>query len=103
MIKGTVSARAVTLQDLTAELKVLDKKKISLGVVILDKKEQAQRTLEDDIEKKHKKQLEEHKNRSIPNIEYQEQRKFNEEEVKEENQKEEKEKSIDDGANDLII
>lgn len=102
MIKGAVSARAVALQDLLSDLKVLDKKTISLGVLNLEIDEQSKRTLEEEIEQKHKAQIKEfaEKGVQIPN---------NDGTVvkdKKENEKEEQEsedKSIDDGADDLII
>lgn len=102
MIKGAVSARAVALQDLLSDLKVLDKKTISLGVLNLEIDEQSKRTLEEEIEQKHKAQIKEfaEKGVQIPN---------NDGTVvkdKRENEKEEqesKDKSIDDGADDLII
>lgn len=102
MIKGAVSARAVALQDLLSDLKVLDKKTISLGALNLEIDEQSKRTLEEEIEQKHKTQIEEfaEKGVQIPN---------NDGTVvkdKKENEKEEQkseDKSIDDGADDLII
>lgn len=102
MIKGAVSARAVALQDLLSDLKVLDKKTISLGALNLEIDEQTKRTLEEEIEQKHKTQIEEfaEKGVQIPN---------NDGTVvkdKKENEKEEQkseDKSIDDGADDLII
>lgn len=68
MIKGAVSARAVALQDLLSDLKVLDKKTISLGVLNLEIDEQTKRTLEE-IEQKHKAQIKEfaEKGVQIPN------------------------------------
>ncbi len=59
MIKGAVSARAVALQDLLSDLNVLDKKTISLGVLNLEIDEQTKRTLEEEIEQKHKAQIKE--------------------------------------------
>ena len=102
MIKGAVSARAVALQDLLSDLKVLDKKTISLGVLNLEIDEQTKRTLEEEIEQKHKAQIKEfaEKGVQIPN---------NDGTVvkdKKENEKEKQkseDKSIDDGADDLII
>lgn len=102
MIKGAVSARAVALQDLLSDLKVLDKKTISLGALNLEIDEQSKRTLEEEIEQKHKAQIKEfaEKGVQIPN---------NDGTVvkdKKENEKEEQkseDKSIDDGADDLII
>lgn len=100
MIKGAVSARAVALQDLLSDLKVLDKKTISLGVLNLEIDEQTKRTLEEEIEQKHKAQIKEfaEKGVQIPN---------NDGTVvkdkKEEQEQEPEDKSIDDGADDLII
>lgn len=98
MIKGAVSARAVALQDLLSDLKVLDKKTISLGVLNLEIDEQTKRTLEEEIEQKHKTQIEEfaEKGVQIPNNDGTV--------VKDEKEEQEPEdKSIDDGADDLII
>ena len=69
MIKGAVSARAVALQDLLSDLKVLDKKTISLGALNLEIDEQSKRTLEEEIEQKHKAQIKEfaEKGVQIPN------------------------------------
>ena len=102
MIKGAVSARAVALQDLLSDLKVLDKKTISLGALNLEIDEQSKRTLEEEIEQKHKAQIKEfaEKGVQIPN---------NDGTVvkdKKENEKEKQkseDKSIDNGADDLII
>ena len=100
MIEGAVSARAVALQDLLSDLKVLDKKTISLGVLNLEIDEQTKRTLEEEIEQKHKAQIKEfaEKGVQIPN---------NDGTVvkdeKEEQEQEPEDKSIDDGADDLII
>lgn len=98
MIKGAVSARAVALQDLLSDLKVLDKKTISLGVLNLEIDEQTKRTLEEEIEQKHKAQIKEfaEKGVQIPNNDGTV--------VKDKKEEQEPEdKSIDDGADDLII
>lgn len=98
MIKGAVSARAVALQDLLSDLKVLDKKTISLGVLNLEIDEQSKRTLEEEIEQKHKAQIKEfaEKGVQIPNNDGTV--------VKDKKEEQESEdKSIDDGADDLII
>ena len=98
MIKGAVSARAVALQDLLSDLKVLDKKTISLGVLNLEIDEQTKRTLEEEIEQKHKAQIKEfaEKGVQIPNNDGTI--------VKDKKEEQEPEdKSIDDGADDLII
>ena len=58
MIKGKLSARAVALQDLVSDMKVLDKKEISLGLMHLEINEQTKRTLEEEIEQKHKAEIE---------------------------------------------
>ena len=103
MIKGKLSARAVALQDLVSDMKVLDKKEISLGLMHLEINEQTKRTLEEEIEQKHKAEIEK-ANKSGATITYQEIVDESEKENKEEEEKEqEQEKSIDDGANDLII
>ena len=67
MIKGAVSARAVALQDLLSDLKVLDKKTISLGALNLEIDEQTKRTLEEEIEQKHKTQIEEFAEKGVQN------------------------------------
>lgn len=104
MIKGAVSARAVALQDLLSDLKVLDKKTISLGALNLEIDEQSKRTLEEEIEQKHKAQIKEfaEKGVQIPNNDgtVVKDKKENE---KEEQEQESEDKSIDDGADDLII
>lgn len=104
MIKGAVSARAVALQDLLSDLKVLDKKTISLGALNLEIDEQSKRTLEEEIEQKHKAQIKEfaEKGVQIPNNggTVVKDKKENE---KEEQEQESEDKSIDDGADDLII
>lgn len=104
MIKGAVSARAVALQDLVSDMKVLDKKEISLGLIQLEINEQTKRTLEEEIEQKHKAVIEK-ANKDVATKTYQEtvdepEKKNKEEEEKEQEQEK---KSIDDGANDLII
>lgn len=105
MIKGKLSARAVALQDLVSDMKVLDKKEISLGLIQLGINEQTNRTLEQEIEQKHKAVIEK-ANKAGATKTYQktvdEPEKKNEEEEDKE-QEQEQEKSIDDGANDLII
>ena len=102
MIKGKLSARAVALQDLVSDMKVLDKKEISLGLMQLEKNEQTKRTLEEEIEQKHKAVIEK-ANKAGATKTYQETVDEPEKENKEEEEKEpEQEKSID-GANDLII
>lgn len=106
MIKGAVSARAVALQDLLSDLKVLDKKTISLGALNLEIDEQSKRTLEEEIEQKHKAQIKEfaEKGVQIPNNDgtVVKDKKENEKEEQEQEQESE-DKSIDDGADDLII
>lgn len=102
MIKGAVSARAVALQDLLSDLKVLDKKTISLGVLNLEIDEQSKRTLEEEIEQKHKAQIKEfaEKGVQIPNNDGT----VVKDKIKNEKEEQESEdKSIDDGADDLII
>lgn len=102
MINGKVHIDAVVFEDLVALLKskskVLDKKTISLGVLNLEIDEQTKRTLEEEIEQKHKAQIKEfaEKGVQIPNNEGTV--------VKDEKEEQEPEdKSIDDGADDLII
>ena len=107
MIKGAVSARAVALQDLLSDLKVLDKKTISLGVLNLEIDEQTKRTLEEEIEQKHKAQIKEfaEKGVQIPNNDGTiiKDKKENDEKEEQEQEPEPEDKSIDDGADDLII
>ncbi len=102
MINGKVHIDAVVFEDLVALLKskskVLDKKTISLGVLNLGIDEQTKRTLEEEIEQKHKAQIKEfaEKGVQIPNNDGIV--------VKDEKEEQEPEdKSIDDGADDLII
>jgi len=102
MINGKVHIDAVVFEDLVALLKskskVLDKKTISLGVLNLEIDEQTKRTLEEEIEQKHKAQIKEfaEKGVQIPNNDGTV--------VKDEKEEQEPEdKSIDDGADDLII
>lgn len=104
MIKGAVSARAVALQDLLSDLKVLDKKTISLGVLNLEIDEQTKRTLEE-IEQKHKAQIKEFAEKGVqnPNNDGTIVKDKKENDEKEEQEHEPEDKSIDDGADDLII
>lgn len=104
MIKGKLSARAVALQDLASDMKVLDKKEIGLGLMHLEINEQTKRTLEEEIEQKHKAEIEK-ANKSGATKTYQEIVDEPEKENKEEEEEKEpeQEKSIYDGANDLII
>lgn len=104
MIKGAVSARAVALQDLLSDLKVLDKKTISLGVLNLEIDEQTKRTLEEEIEQKHKAQIKEFAEKGVQvsnnndvRIVIQNKKQEEPNELNEPNSK-----SID-GENDLII
>lgn len=102
MINGKGHIDAVVFEDLVALLKskskVLDKKTISLGALNLGIDEQTKRTLEEEIEQKHKAQIKEfaEKGVQIPNNDGTV--------VKDEKEEQEPEdKSIDDGADDLII
>lgn len=102
MIKGAVSARAVALQDLMSDLKVLDKKEISLGLLQLDINEQTKRALEEEIEQKHRNMVvNDSRDDKSPNYQepINELRETNKEKEEEE---QEQSKSID-GADDLII
>lgn len=101
MIKGAVSARAVALQDLLSDLKVLDKKTISLGVLNLEIDEQTKRTLEEEIEQKHKAQIEEFAEKGVQVPNNSDVRLVIEDE-KEEKQHDDN-KSIDDEADEPII
>lgn len=73
MINGKGHIDAVVFEDLVALLKskskVLDKKTISLGALNLGIDEQTKRTLEEEIEQKHKAQIKEfaEKGVQIPN------------------------------------
>ena len=102
MINGNGYVEAAVFDDLVALLKskskVLDKKTISLGVLNLEIDEQTKRTLEEEIEQRHKAQIKEfaEKGVQIPNNDGTV--------VKDEKEEQEPEdKSIDDGADDLII
>lgn len=98
MIKGAVSARAVALQDLLSDLKVLDKKTISLGVLNLEIDEQTKRTLEEEIEQKHKAQIEEFTEKGVQVSNNNDVRIV----IEDEKEKSKDDKTID-GENDLII
>ena len=100
MIKGAVSARAVALQDLLSDLKVLDKKTISLGVLNIEIDEQTKRTLEEEIEQKHKAQIEEFAKKGVQVPNNNDVRSVIEDEK--EKPKDDKTKTSD-GADDLII
>ena len=105
MIKGAVSARAVALQDLLSDLKVLDKKTISLGVLNLEIDEQTKRTLEEEIEQKHKTQIEEFAKKGVQvpnNNDVRSVIEDKKEDDEKEKPKDDKTKTID-GADDLII
>lgn len=108
MLRGSVSARAVAIQDLTSDLKVLDKKEVSLGVLNQFIDEQSNRSLEDEVKQKYKDQIEmDNKSTEVKNYDEMdkdlENKEKEEKENENENEKEKKEKSIDDGENDLII
>lgn len=98
MIKGAVSARAVALQDLLSDLKVLDKKTISLGVLNLEIDEQTKRTLEEEIEQKHKAQIKEFAEKGVQVSNNNDVRIV----IEDEKEKPKDDKTID-GADDLII
>lgn len=98
MIKGAVSARAVALQDLLSDLKVLDKKTISLGVLNLEIDEQTKRTLEEEIEQKHKAQIEKFAKKGVQVPNNNDVRSV----IEDEKEKPKDDKTID-GADDLII
>ncbi len=107
MINGKGHIDAVVFEDLVALLKskskVLDKKTISLGALNLGIDEQTKRTLEEEIEQKHKAQIKEfaEKGVQIPNNDGTIVKDKKENDEKEEQEPEDK--SIDDGADDLII
>lgn len=98
MIKGAVSARAVALQDLLSDLKVLDKKTISLGILNLEIDEQTKRTLEEEIEQKHKAQIKEFAEKGVQVSNNNDVRIV----IEDEKEKPKDDKTID-GADDLII
>lgn len=98
MIKGQISARAVALQDLMSDLKVIDKKTISLGVLELDINEQTNRTLEEKIKQKRNSFVEENRE-NIETIPYQD---SNVVEELSENEEEKKEEKIP-GEDDKVI
>ena len=96
MVEGKVILKSVTFEDLM-KLNVLDKKEISLGEMNLNI--DTPRTLEEEIEQKHKTQVEEYNKGNInPQT-------FQQINIKEDEDKEKKaeEKTIDDEADDLII
>ncbi len=107
MIKGAVSARAVALQDLLSDLKVLDKKTISLGVLNLEIDEQTKRTLEEEIEQKHKAQIKEFAEKGVQVSNNNDVRIVIEDKKQEEpnelNELNEPNSKSIDGENDLII
>lgn len=106
MVKGTVTARAVALQDLMSDLKVIDKKSISLGALELDIAEQSKRTMEEEIQEKNKVILE-NKQKGINITDENLNVKLPEEDKKEQEEEELKEKEKDNkrinGADDMII
>lgn len=111
MVKGSVTARAVSLQDIMSDLKVIDKKKISLGDLELDISEHSKRTIEDTIQKNVDEIVAENQRKGMNidnnNVNYLQ----NPDKEDKENGKEEKEEGSnssakelkDDHSNDMII
>lgn len=103
MIKGKVSVKAVTFEDLV-KLNIIDKKEISLGEIELNIGEQKNRTLDDVAKQKRQEAV----SNEINKINLQENNvridaEEKEEEEKQEEREEQEQKSRDDGANDMII
>lgn len=98
MVEGKVILESVTFEDLM-KMNILDKKEISLGELQLDINEQTKRTLEEEIDQKQKMQIHEYNNGNV-SVKVHSQSIVKEED---EQDKETEEKTIDDGADDLII
>lgn len=104
MINGNGYVEAAVFDDLVALLKskskVLDKKTISLGVLNLEIDEQTKRTLEEEIEQKHKAQIEKFAKKGVQVPNNNDVRIVIEDEKEKEKPKDDK---TIDGADDLII
>lgn len=102
MINGNGYVEAAVFDDLVALLKskskVLDKKTISLGVLNLEIDEQTKRTLEEEIEQKHKAQIKEFAEKGVQVSNNNDVRIV----IEDEKEKPKDDKTID-GADDLII
>lgn len=102
MINGNGYVEAAVFDDLVALLKskskVLDKKTISLGVLNLEIDEQTKRTLEEEIEQKHKAQIEKFAKKGVQVPNNNDVRSV----IEDEKEKPKDDKTID-GADDLII
>ena len=98
MIKGKVSVKAVTFEDLV-KLNIIDKKEISLGEIELNIGEPKNRTLDDVAKQKRQEAV----SNEINKINLQENNVRIDAEEKEEEREEQEQKSRDDGADDLII
>lgn len=108
MINGNGYVEAAVFDDLVALLKskskVLDKKTISLGVLNLEIDEQTKRTLEEEIEQKHKAQIKEFAEKGVQVSNNNDVRIVIEDEKEKEKEKEKpKDDKTIDGADDLII
>ena len=103
MIKGRVSVRAVTFENLV-KLNIIDKKEISLGEIELNVGDPKHKTL-DDVAKQKREEVISNENNKIRlqdnKLEIDTEEK--EEEEKQEEREEQEQKTRDDGADDLII
>ena len=98
-MRGSVKARAVVLQDLMSELKVLDKTSLNLGVIQLGKDVPTERTLEEEISRKPSEQIEDER---VNNT--QQEAVYNDDRMKEEEEKEpEKEDSLEKQEDEPLI
>lgn len=101
MIKGKVSVKAVTFEDLV-KLNIIDKKEISLGEIEFG--DQKNRTIDEVAKQKRQEDI----SNKLNNINLQDNNAVihaeeKEEEEKQEEREEQEQKSRDDGADDLII
>ena len=108
MINGNGYVEAAVFDDLVALLKskskVLDKKTISLGVLNLEIDEQTKRTLEEEIEQKHKAQIKEFSEKGVQVSNNNDVRIVIKDKKQEEpNEPNEPNSKSIDGENDLII
>lgn len=103
MIKGKVSVKAVTFEDLV-KLNIIDKKEISLGEIELNIGAPKNRTLDDVAKQKRQEDI----SNKLNNINLQDNNAVihaeeKEEEEKQEEREEQEPNTRDDGANDMII
>ena len=103
MIKGKVSVRAVTFEDLV-KLNIIDKKEISLGEIELNVGDQKHKTLDDVAKQKREEAISNEINKiSLQDNKLEIDIEKKEEEEKQEEREEQEQKTRDDGADDLII